>query len=276
MGIGGSISLITNQAEDPVVSDWARRTTLAGGNISIVTRTAHDKFVKSCKSSGIWTKMSSGLIMPFASDTYAGSLIPLIAPTGSAFTPVLITASDYSLSGGFDFGSGNVDPKRIETNINAQTIFQSESAQVSVYRPIYRVGRDSVANTINGDDVQNRLQWHCNYETGSNELDLFDYNTSIGRVTASGITPTGLMTGSRLNSVINIYKNAVSQASSTLSSSPVPNATVNLLGCLNNVVNLYSRSTSTYLYLGLALTTAEEIIHRDIVQSLQASLGRAV
>jgi hypothetical protein len=277
MGIGGAIALLTNQPEDPIVTSWVNRTVLEGGSISLSARLAHDVFVKGCRADDIWAKMRSGIIMPFASNSWAGAMVPLIAPTGSTFTPVLLTASDYSIAGGIDPGAGNLDPKRIETNVNAQSLFSANSVQVSVYRPIYRVGRDSVANTLNGTDVQNRLQFHANWESGLTELDIFDYDTAVGRIQASGVNPVGLMTGSRLRNIVSIYKNATVQAESgVLSPSPVPNANINLLGCFISGTAFYSRSTSSYLYLGSALTPFEETLHYNRVQILQTALGRAV
>jgi hypothetical protein len=276
MGIGGSIALITNQAEDPVVSNWVRNTVLAGGSVSLNSRYAHNTYVKGCKSDNIWGKLSTGVIMPFASDLYTGCIVPLIAPGGSSFSPTLMSATDYSFAGGIDFGAANVDPKRIVTNINAQSIFVLENAQVSVYRPIYRIGRDSVANTLNGADLQNRLQFHCNWEDGHTTIDLFDYSSSLGRLDLTGINPVGFMTGSRLSGTVRLYKNATEIGNINVSGSSVPNATINLLGVFDPVITFYSRSTTTFLYLGQALTASEELIHYGRVQELQKSLGRQV
>jgi hypothetical protein len=279
MGIGGSIAFLSNAytySIDPIVAAWVSNTIAAGGTISISTQNAFDTFVKGCKSNGIWAKMSSGIIMPIASQGWVGAMVPLIAPVNATFTPTLLTASDYSFTGGIDPGAGNLDPKRIVTNVNAQSLFVPESAQVSVYRPVYRIGRDSVASTVEGADVRDRLQFHANWENGETDFDAFDYDQGSGRIKASGLTPIGLMTGTRLSGFLNIYKNGISQTSLTSSFSPIPNAIINLLGCFDSGFSFYSRSTSAYLYLGQALTATEELSHYNLVQSLQASLGRSV
>jgi hypothetical protein len=279
MGIGGSITFLSNAYTypiDPIVAAWVSNTIAVGGAISPSAQNAFDTFVKGCKSDNIWTKMSSGIIMPFASQGWAGAMVPLIAPIGATFTPTLLTASDYSFAGGIDPGSGNLDPKRILTNVNAQSLFGAESAQVSVYRRIYRIGRDSVASTVEGFDVRERLQFHANWENGETDFDAFDYDQGSGRIKASGLTPIGLMTGTRLGGFLNIYQRGISQASLTSSFSPIPNAIINLLGCFDTGFSFYSRSTSSYLYLGQALTASEELQHYNLVQTLQTSLGRSV
>jgi hypothetical protein len=276
MGIGGSIAYLSNTPEDSIVTDWVNRVLAAGDAVPDIARKAHSSFVYRLKRDGLWQKMSTGLIMPFASNTWNGALMPLIAPPGSTFTSVLMSFGDYSFLGGIDPGAANTNPKRIETNINAQSIFGTESAQVSVYRPIHRVGRDSVANTLNGDDIQNRLQFHCNWENNELTFDAFDYDTSMGRVVIAGVNPVGLMTGLRLSSQVKLFKNASELAVSNVSPSPVPNATINLLGCFVSSFSFYSRSSSTYLYTGQALTNSEELLHYNHVQKLQSDLGRAV
>jgi hypothetical protein len=276
MGIGGSIAYLSNRPEDSIVTDWANRVTAIGDIVPEIARKAYSNFVYRLKIDGLWQKMNTGIIMPFASNTWTGAIVPLVAPPGSTFTSVLMSFSDYSFFGGVDPGAANVDPKRIETNINAQAIFGVESAQVSVYRPIHRLGRDSVANTLNGDDLSNRLQFHCNWENGSTEFDAFNFNTAFGRVSVSGVNPVGLMTGLRLNNQVKLFKNAFELGVSNVSSSPVPNATINLLGCFISNYSFYSRSSATYLYLGQALTNAEELVHYNHVQRLQVELGRSM
>jgi hypothetical protein len=275
---GGSITLLSKRPEDPIVTDWAIRVAGFGGSVSIASRKAHSDFVRRLKQDNLWTKMSSGLIMPFASNGWNGAMEPLIAPSNSTFTPILYATTDYSFAGGIDPGSGNTDPKRIATNINAQSIFTDASVQVSVYRSIHRTARDSVANTLNGDDIQNRLQFHANWENGLLELDAFNWDTSIGRIQASGVTPTGLITGSRLSTQIQLVKNGVQINSATVAANGggVPNANINLLGCFISSFSFYSRSNALYLYLGQALTAAEELIHYNHVQKLQTDLGRAI
>lgn len=277
MGVGGSIAILGNVYEEPSVADWVNRVAIAGGSVSLTARKAHSDFVKRLKQDNLWATMSSGLIMPFASTGWNGAMEPLIAPSGSTFTPIILSSSDYSFANGIDPGSANTSPKRIQTNINAQSIFLDSSVQVSVYRTLTRTGRDSVANTLNGNDIQNRLQFHANWEDGTTVFDAFDYNTAVGRVTTTS-TPTGLVTGSRLSSQIRLLKNGsqISLNSVAANGGGIPNATINLLGCFVNSFDFYSCSNALYLYLGKALTNAEELIHYNHVQRLQSDLSRAI
>lgn len=272
-----SIAINTlSSAEDPVVNSWVAQTVLAGGVIAPYTRFAYNNFVRGLKLDGLWVKMSQGLIMPFSSDGWGGAMVPLIAPVGSTFTPILLTSADYNLANGIDPGAANLDPKRIATNINAQSFFQTGNVQVSVYRKISRLGRDSVANTINGADVQQRLQFHATWENASTDIDIFDYDPAIGRLSTAGLVPIGLITGNRINNQLRILKNGVQFATSTGSSSPAPNDTINLIGCFDTGFAFYSRSSSQYIYLGQALTNSEELLHYKRVQELQTALERQV
>jgi hypothetical protein len=278
MGVGSNIAFFSGAVpEDAIVTDWVNRTIAAGGSISTKSRTAHDTFVQGLKADGIWTKMSSGLIMPFASNGWVGAIEPLIAPTGSTFNPILLDASNYSLLGGIDPGAANLEPKRIATSINAQTIFTTANAQCSVYRPIHRLGRDSVINTINGSDTYSRLQFHASWEDGMTIFDAFDFESTGGRISATLLSNAGFITGRRDANGLAIMRNAIVQASNTNpSGNTIPLQNINLLGQFDSAFSFYSRSTTTYIYAGSSLTNAEELQHYNRVQALQTSLGRQV
>jgi len=281
MGIGGSLAWLSTvtiaSGEDAIVTDWVSRTVTAGGSVATATRNAIDAYVKGIKSDGIFSKMSSGLIMPFASNNWDGALVPLIAPNGATFTATLLTAADYSLAAGIDPGSANNDPKRITTNINAQSIFTATSCHCSIYRRVHRVARDAVVNTINGTDVFNRLQFHAPWENGVTEFDAFTFITDAGRIGATLSGNTGFITGARSASGQALYRNgALVISHSGASDQGVPNSTINLIGCFVSDFSFYSRSVTSYIYVGSSLTASEEALHYARVQTLQTALGRQV
>ena len=276
MGIGGSLAWLST-GEDAIVTDWASRTVTAGGSVATATRNAIDVYVKGIKSDSIFSKMSSGLIMPFASNNWDGALVPLIAPNGSTFTATLLTAADYSLAAGIDPGSANNDPKRIATNINAQSILTITSCHCSIYRRVHRTARDCVVNTINGADVPNRLQFHAPWENGATVFDAFSFNSGTGRIDTTLGDNTGFITGNRSASGSAIYRNGVLVVSdSDASDQGVPNSTINLIGCFDAGFSFYSRSVTSYIYVGSSLTASEEALHSSRVQTLQTALGRQV
>lgn len=254
-----------NNVEDAFVTAWVNNVVVAGGTVAENVRTAMDVFVKGLKIDGLWTIMSTGLIIPFSSNTFAGALVPLVIPSGRSLTNNNFISTDYSLTTGLDPGSVN-STKRITSNISLTDLgLSATSVQISVYQNLVRSGQGNVlySGTIGG---QPRLMLHA----GFNNVDTFDsYTFDNPRIAIAKPLTGGLTSGSRIPTITNLFRNGVSVQS-------IVQATTAFNGTQVITMLEEDRSRTCYISCHQGLTAAQETLHYNRVQALQTALGRQV
>ena len=277
------IQPIVASGHHAVTTDWMNRVIAAGGTVAESTANAVDTYIKTLEDNNLWTKMSTnGLIMLYATDTFAGLFEPLVRPSG--VTPVNhnFVSGDYSLSTGLNPGLTN-NTKYVNLDYNPHTWLTLGNAQISIYS---RTDLDGASGgnlypvecsaTI-GDDRMG-LSVKLNYWVGNTVYD--NWNCTSGRV-ATPTGGTGLITVSRISVTDErIYRNGV-QVSTTNTTDQTGKTIVNLPiwefgNNLNGAYDSPSCRIHAYSYEGPALTSVEEAIHYPAVQVLETTLGRQV
>jgi hypothetical protein len=256
------------------VNNWINAVVAAGGSVTSTTQAAVDNFVTGCKSDGIWTKLSGGLILPFASDDFSGVFVPLAAPSGATLTNNNFLSSDYSLSTGLDPGASNTG-KCITTNINFESLGSSTSIQISSYQRVVRSGTNTLACS-DPVETSNRVNFHAGY-SDVDYWDAFSVNSG-GRINFS-TGSAGLVSGSRTSGGSAIYRRGTERVSTTGSDGTFPTGKKLLIfACKTTSEGPYlcEKSVTSYFYAGPGLTSTEEGYHNARVQALQTALGRQV
>lgn len=271
-------NLIVTADNHPDVTAWVSNVNAAGGSVQTSTVTAMNAYLNGCQTDGILTKLSAGMLLPLASDGFAGVFTPLYIPATRTITNRNFVSGDYSLNTGLDCGSTN-DSKRLDTSVQAQEIFTSTAAQVSVYINAMRTGRSVAFDCRSADVSTQRIHFAVN-EDGIDRWETFNFSTNAS-VTVSGST-TGLTSGIRTSSTFTgIFRNGTQAASKTTIAGSFPTGS-NLLwfaatfGSGSSTFTDYSKHRFCYLYAGPPLTSAEEALHVARVQTLQTALGRNV
>jgi hypothetical protein len=279
--------LSSGVAEDPIVTQWVARTVAAGGSVAASTRSLADDYVKGCKADGYWNTLANGLILPFASDGFAGFSVPLIVPSGGVITNQNFVMTDYSLNRGVDPGLNNAT-KQLVTNIQVQTLFTSTNVQITAYKRSTRIPSNASSIILSANNSNNSarlLLVDSPLNTTSAAFDSFDLtqgnngatggrlfvdNNNSGNVkTPLGVSSARLLSGRRSWLFAGVERGFNTSTGGTFpATSPVY-----IMGADN--ANRCSNVMS-YLYAGRALTNAQELQHVARVNTLQAGLGRAV
>lgn len=277
MGFGGNIvwfgSGVGSPQLDPVVVDWVNRTVATGGTIAQSTQNVWDAYVKGCKADGYWDVLASGVIIPLASDSFTGCFTPLIVPSGGVLTNQNFVAADYSLIQGLDPGASNTN-KELISNIQAQTIFTSTNIQISGYKRSSRTPSITSALAGVGTIAASRIAY---LEAPSASVgvvfDSFNSTISQGRVQGSGKAPIRYSSAKLLGGRRSISFNGVEQAFNTTTGGTYPSTTTLKLFCFNTnfCINVFS-----FIYVGRALSDAQDLQHSDRVHAAQTALGRGV
>lgn len=113
------------------LSDYKNRIIAAGGSISNASLTAHQAFVTTLKSSGVWNNLSE--IATYAGSNLNAALVKLKYPSGiqSVLTNVNFVSTDYTENSGLN---GNGLTKYLRTGwIASQQLASSFNAHISVY-----------------------------------------------------------------------------------------------------------------------------------------------
>ena len=260
--------------------DWQSRVKAAGGAVAGAID-AIDTYVKACKSGGIWSKLSTGLIRPYATDGLNGLFIPLVTPSGVTPTIYGFNSGDYSLTTGVNPGATNTT-KYINTGYNPATWNSDGSIQFSVYLRTESDGADggnlypvAIGGYTGSSFIE--LMPKLSQVGGSTLFDCWDF--SSGRTSAAISPVVGLISGVRIStSDARIFRNGTqSVLNSSAITASIPN--IPLYEFARNsqgVADYFCRRIHSYSYIGPALTVAEEVIHYNAVQALQTALGRAV
>lgn len=275
LNIGSFNRIGSGSSEDLRVTTWVNNIVAAGGSVSSSTRTAINAFVNGCKTDGIWTKLSSGLLLPFASDSLTGVETALCIPAGKTTARTGFSAGDYSLNTGLDCTSSN-SSRRISTTTVLSDIATSTSVQISVYTNIVRNASNPTIYIGSGNGAQ-----ACILFKNFNNANFFDsFNNTTARITTStGAATAGLTSGMRRSaSDTEIRVNGSSTVTGTASGGTFPASDpITVFAYYNgSSYTLWDTSRHCYVYIGPALTSAEESLHYARVQALQTSLGRQV
>lgn len=122
---------------DPDAAAWRSAVTAAGSSVSGGVVDAVSRFIKGCKSDGIWDAMKNVVLLAGA-DTLTGALVPL---KGTAPTSYNFASGDYSKTSGLK-GNGsstyldsnranNADPQN--NNHNSVYVTQAQSTGIGGY-----------------------------------------------------------------------------------------------------------------------------------------------
>jgi len=271
---------------EPEILTWKAEVEAVGGTVNSAI-SAIDTYIKACKSGGIWTKLgaSNSLIMPYATDTFAGLFVPLVKPSGVSPTSYVFTGSDYSLSTGLVPGVGNTT-KYVDLGYSPAAWLSSGNAQISVYLRTDADGAD--ANSLYPAEVSGTNASLIRLGLSGVKLSNFS-NQSIfdawnvqdsSRTIATAASALGLNSGIRIAATDGrILVNGVQIGSTNTfnAARALPIPTLYEFGNnYNGTLEYPGRRPHSYLYVGPALTVAEEVIHYNAVQALQTALGRAV
>jgi hypothetical protein len=260
----------------PEVTAWVNAVVADGGSVSTATQNAMIAFVNGCMADGIWSKISSGLILPFASDGFSGAFTPLVIPTGKTITNNNFVSGDYSLTTGLNCGTSN-SSKRLSTNLIVSDLFTATSCQMSVYtRQLFT--NTNVTIYCGSGNASSYAALYKNFN-GDDYFDTFNNSTSGGRVIVSTASTRGLLTGSRTSATSSvIYRNGSSAGSINTSGGTFPSSgPISIFAFFNgSSYTVFDRQIHSYIYMGPALTASEEASHYSRVQALQTALGRQV
>lgn len=268
----GAVARVSVSLSNDPVTTWINNTVAAGGSVASSTQTAMNAYVNGCISDGTWTKLSQGVILPFASDGFAGVFTPLVIPSGKTITNVNFVSGDYSLSTGIDPGASN-SSKRLSSNITGSDIFTSTSVGFTNFQRIIRSGINPCFHC--GDGTAGRRVAVLSNFSGVDYFDCFDATSGQGRITATH-TPGNLSCHRTAANATAIYRNGSVVASGTGSGGTFPSTdTCNFFAFFNGTSFLsFDTSSSGFLYAGPGLTAAEESLHNSRVLALMAALGR--
>lgn len=276
MGAGGAIAW--HQSIDPVVTNWVNRVISDGGTVSANTRSAMNKYVSDCKADGLWSILSTGLILPLASDSFLGFAIPLVAPVGAIISNPSFIPDDYSLTTGLDPGSANTS-KKLTSNIQVQSIFSQDNLQLSFYKRSLRVPSTDASIVLGANEsVASSKISYREAATGTTGLstDCFNGTTTQGRLRlgASVRAPLGYSSAKKIGTRRSITFNGIEQGFSTTVGGTFPGTSV--LTIMAGTTSNFCVNVVSYLYAGQSLTDAQELLHASRLQSLQTALGRQV
>lgn len=249
---------------EPEVALWSAAVAAAGGSTSL-TQSAVDTYVKACKTDGTWAILSQGIILPFASDTWAGALVPLVAPSGSTFTTTTFTASDYNVNVGIDPGAANVVDKGIVTNVGLGDIAFNTSLAIVAYRLI-RSSADSLVNTSSGLRCGLFAPW-------SDGNVYFEFEVGLNSPHPTYTAP--LMTARRRGNEQVLRFNGTTVSTRNVAAQVYASTDkLNLLG-LDSFNVTASRHVTKFLYVGQSFTDADDVLHNAAVTAMQVALSRA-
>ncbi len=272
---------------NPIVTDWISRVQAKGGSVSTASSIAHNNFVNTLISSGIWTKLSTNsIIFTYGTNDTNGLEEPFIKPSGVTPTKFNWVSGDYSLSTGLNPGISNTT-KYINSGFNPATYLFSSSAQLSSYLRTNNDGADAgtlypieISSSV-GNGTSGRLGLIVKLSNFSNNS-LFDCWGISGndRLTVATTSGLGLFSGSRVSLTDSrIYQNGVQIGSTNTgsASSNIPGYNTYIFADNSSgSANSFSRRIHSYDYEGPGLTSSEETSHYNAVQALQTALGRNV
>lgn len=111
---------------DPDAREWASRVAANGGAVSGVTLRAVSRFIRDCKASGIWTKLTR---LNLICGDFVAARVPLVAGGGSATeTLTNIVSGDYAETGTSAGIKGNATDKSFSVGWNPTALSASASS----------------------------------------------------------------------------------------------------------------------------------------------------
>lgn len=262
MPVGGGIAWFTSVFQiDPVVVNWVNSIVALGGSVSSNTQLAFDDYVKGCKSDGYWNILAAGYILPFASDGFAGFFEPLTTTPYEFLYFDKYISSDYSLATGLTGANG----KDCYIWANVDTIADFNDFQFSVYTRV--ANSPSWVNLTvfaAANQTSDRFLVALPGLDGTTYYDAYrPGNAATHTFDTLGLTSCRSRTGTN-----QIYSRGLPVGSISPSSGSFPNSKIGLFFNCNG--------TWSYFRIGRSLSTAQEGLHNNRVQTLQADLGRAV
>jgi len=269
-----SLPLTVVQQWHPEVFSWVDRTRQAGGSVSTFVASAINMYVQQMNNAGLWQRMKAGngIVVPYASNSFAGCLTPLITPVLGTATTAL-TSSAYSLNSGL---TGDGTNQVLFTDYKFADLLSRSNIQLCIYSRTNRGEGGLYPEEIAGygPGTTGYTMFHV-YLVNYGDKTVFDIGNDLppGRAEVTFTSGLGLLSAIRIaDNDARFFRNG-SQVGSTATNALTTQALSN--GSMR-VLSAHSIRTHAYMYVGPALTAAQEAIHYSAVQQLQTALGRAV
>lgn len=242
-----------------------------GGTISDRSLQHVDKFVRDCKETGVWSKLIE--IMPLAGNELAAAKVKLKYQTAQNITFVNFVGADYTEATGLT-GDGSLKYANLGYAAN---LLSTSSAHLSFYQRTdnAQTGNRSCVGVLNAGATN---AWFLGSLNPSIQVDgrlglLFTAN--------SGAQMTkGFYHLDRSNSTtLTMFRNnaQIGTTGGDVSAATAP--AIDFYGWawnFNGTPGGYNSVSSSFISIGYTMTAQERADFYNIVQTLQANLGRAV
>lgn len=266
---------------DAEVNDWVARVVANGGTVSTATKDAANTFLGAVNAAGLRSLLWR--VNLFASDTYAGVLVPFIVQSGlsfaqsaletayktSSFTPATSADWVYSESVGLRSNGSNqaflscgFDPR----NYNADL--------TSAHFGIYYITSSNDGSSNGVQDSSAGFRGFILGESGTSRY--FEcHNTDVAIYTDSGAN--GFMLGSRTsNTVTTLYRNGVSKATNATGAAAYASSSSVFIFALGGAVVQFTAKTLGGYSIGLKMDATQQLAYYNAWQAFQTALGRQV
>jgi hypothetical protein len=243
------------------------RVTTAGGTLSATEKQAVNQLVLDLKANSLWTPMKA--IYPMVGASAAACAQNL---KSSSFTGTFTSGWTFASTGATPNGTsaymdtGFVPSTNSLTYDNNHISFYSRTSSQNGATQFYDIGSGVGLN--NYALFVRRNTDLAGYDSG---------NFTTNRATFTNLDGQGFYCGTAVTTTSKYFKNGVSQATKSLSSTPVSSANV-YLGAFNdtNITVYYSIKQCAFASMGNGLTDTQASNFYTAVQAFQTTLSRNV
>lgn len=269
--------LLRNRDFDPAALDWQARVYAASGSVSVATLLAVSRFVRGCRSAGVWDKLLR--VNLFCGTNLSACLVPLKVGGGnSTDTNTNFVSGDYTEATGL---TGNGSTKRLATGIVPSTMLTANSTHLAIYNRSSTLGAGgqlsmgartstSAAMYLNAPEVTDNKAYSAQYDT----------NTSQGRIVSTSALSTayGFIVASRTAANLHtIYRNGASVGSNATTGGSLPAVGIAVVAWNNNGTPAdYGAAPCGGYSIGAGLTAQEALAYYTAMQAFQTAMGRQV
>lgn len=268
---------------DAEVTDWVARVVANGGSVSTATKNAANDFITGLNTDGLRSLIWR--LNFFASDSYAGVLVPFIVNTSLSFAQNALedarkTASSSAATVSDWIWSESVG---LQPNTGSQaflyTGFDVRNYNADLGSAHFAIDVITGLNETSGSGFQDSaagfrgfIHSHGPINTGQVYIEMHNTGTAIYTDSAA----TGLFMGSRTSTtLLTLYRNGVSKATDTTGTATYASGSNCTIFALNatTIQQFTSKAFGGYS-IGLKFDSTQQLNFYNRWRTLQTALGR--
>jgi hypothetical protein len=241
-------------------SAWVTRVVAAGSTVSPASATAHDTFITSLKSAGVWSQISR--LNTFGASSLAGALVPLVNTSGSPTdTNHNFVSTNFTLATGL---TGDQSTKYLDTGV----LSPSPDGHLA---GLIEGGVGGTAASIGGGDTSWLL-------TNPNGAALADFYYGANRECKATVATTtiGFFIGTKSSANMAVYRNGISVATSTNGSPQTSVMSTTIFARSSAISTTMAGGPIQEYSIGLAITQAQATSYFNALNTLMSALGRTI